>query len=75
MFELIQQSRQMSNQNKLRKEWVSDLKEKQHSRFQVLADKIQARLKNANGDIDQDVFEDFCKRVLAVTFRHWMCKP
>lgn len=72
MLELPQRSQQMHNhQAKL----LLDPIETQHSGFQSLANKMHARLTNANHEIDQVVFETFCKRVLAVTYQNWMCKP
>lgn len=47
----------------------------QHSRYQALTDKALAHLTDADREIDRDVLEVFCKRVLAVTFLDWMCKP
>lgn len=75
MLELTRPSQQTHNQHNPRAELVRNFKETQHARFQVLADKMRARMANDHCEIDQDVSEIFFKRVLAVTYQNWMCKP
>lgn len=71
MLELAQQQTPISDAGKI----DMSFKTAQHSRYQALTDKTLARLANADREIDRDVLEVFCKRVLAVTFLDWMCKP
>lgn len=76
MLELAQQPRQPHNQCNSKPGIIgAGFEEMQHQRFQVLAKKMHARLTNANSEIERDVFELFCKRMLPVTFFDWMCKP
>lgn len=76
MLELAQQSRQPHNHHKPGMSRIgTEFKETQHTRLQLLANRMYVRLTNANHKIDREVFEVFCKRVLAVTFQNWMCKP
>jgi hypothetical protein len=76
MLELIQQSRQPLNLHKPNTTGIgAGLEEAQHPRFQRLVDKMYARLSNAKGEIDRDVFERFCERMLPVTFLNWTRNP
>jgi hypothetical protein len=73
MLELAQQSRQPPRAGA--GEIDMSFKTTQYSRYQALTDTMHARLANADRKIDRGIFETFCKRVLAVTFLDWMCKP
>lgn len=76
MFELPNQSLQPHNQHKPNSPGVgAGYAEMQHPGFQVLADKMYARLTHANCKIDRDIFERFCERMLPVTFSDWMSNP
>ncbi|CAG0938242.1 hypothetical protein GALLN_00182 [Gallionellaceae bacterium] len=76
MLEMDQQSRQPLNLHKPNTTGIgTGTKEMQHPRFQRLVNKMYARLTNADSEIDQEIFERFCERMLPVTFLNWMCKP
>ena len=76
MPEVAHQSRQLHNQYKANSTRIgAGFEEAQHSRFQVLADKMQVRFMNSSCEIDHDIIKRFCERILPVTFLSWMCKP
>lgn len=76
MLELAQQSRQPHNQHKPNSSRIgAGLEESHHPRLQMLVDKMHARLANAKDEIDRDIFERFCERMLPVTFLDWMRTP
>ena len=47
----------------------------QRQRIQMIAEEMDARLNSAHVEIERDIFNRFCERLLPVTFRDWMCKP
>ncbi|CAH1070336.1 hypothetical protein NTG1052_140062 [Candidatus Nitrotoga sp. 1052] len=50
------------------------MKESQRLRYQIVTSKMSVSLNNANKEIDRHMFNNFCERVLPVTFRDWMSK-
>ncbi|MDP1633182.1 MAG: hypothetical protein Q8L69_00700, partial [Gallionellaceae bacterium] len=72
ILELTQQFRQpseaASNEVNIR------FRTAQYSKCKALADDLRASLANTDREIDRDVLEIFCRRVLPVTFLGWMHK-
>jgi hypothetical protein len=73
MFELAKQSRRPSGAGAGKIDMIFNTA--QHSRYEVLANRMYAHLANTSHEIDRGTLEVFCKRVLAITFLDWMCKP
>ncbi len=73
MLNLIQQDRQPHNSSLTR--IGAGFEDAQRQRIQMIAEKMGARLNSAHVEIERDIFNRFCERLLPVTFRDWMCKP
>jgi hypothetical protein len=50
------------------------VRESHRVRYHIVASKMSAYLSNANEEIERQMFNHFCERVLPVTFRDWMKK-
>ena len=73
MTNLIQQDRQPHNPGLTR--IGAGFEDAQRQRIQMIAEKMGARFNSAHAEIERDIFNRFCERLLPVTFRDWMCKP
>ncbi len=52
----------------------AEVRESHRVRYHIVASKMSAYLNNANEEIERQMFNHFCERVLPVTFRDWMKK-
>ena len=73
MSNLVQQDRQPHNPSLAR--IGAGFEDAQRQRIQMVAEKMGACLNNAHVEIERDIINRFCERLLPVTFRDWMCKP
>lgn len=72
MLKLPQQTYQSHNQHKPGSCAAgSGIAKMQHPGLQLLASKMQSRLTNTNCEIEHDIVERFCERILPVTFLSW----
>lgn len=72
---MLELNQQLHNRQKTSTERIgTEFEERRHPRFQKIINKMHARLTHANSEIDRDIFELFCQRMLPVTFHDWTCK-
>jgi len=75
MLNLIQQPRQPYHLQALSSAIINaEVRESHRLRYQIVASKMSVFLSNADEEIERQMFNHFCERVLPVTFRDWMTK-
>ena len=52
----------------------AEVRESHRLRYQIVASKMSVFLSNANEEVERQMFNHFCERVLPVSFRDWMTK-
>lgn len=75
MLNLIQQPRQPYHMQALSSAIINaEVRESHRLRYQIVASKMSVFLSNANEEVERQMFNHFCERVLPVSFRDWMTK-
>ena len=73
MLNLIQQPRQPYHMQALSSAIINaEVRESHRLRYQIVASKMSVFLSNANEEVERQMFNHFCERVLPVSFRDWM---
>ena len=75
MLNLIQQPGQPYHMQALRSAIINaEVRESHRLRYQIVASKMSVFLSNANEEVERQMFNHFCERVLPISFRDWMIK-
>ena len=75
MLNLIQQPRQPYHMQALSSAIINaEVRESHRLRYQIVASKMSVFLSNANEEVERQMFNHFCERVLPISFRDWMTK-
>ena len=75
MLNLIQQPRQPYHMQALSPPIINaEVRESHRLRYQIVASKMSVFLSNANEEVERQMLNHFCERVLPISFRDWMAK-